>query len=252
MTDSTVTIGSGDHHVIALHGWFGSARGWGSLPDYLDRSAFTYTFMDLRGYGGRREVAGDFTMQEAATDAVALADELGWDRFSLIGHSMSGQAIQHVLLQAPGRVRRLIALNPVPATGVPMDEDSWALFSGAARSRDNRFAIINFTTGGRLPPAFVDHIVQHSLDNSGVDAFAAYLESWAKTDFAEQVNGNPAAVKVIVGEHDPALSASLMEQTWLRFYPSAELEVVRGAGHYPMFETPAALAASIEEFLGRG
>jgi pimeloyl-ACP methyl ester carboxylesterase len=252
MTDSTETIGSGDHHVVALHGWFGSARGWGSLPDYLDRSAFSYAFMNLRGYGGRREVAGDFTMQEAAADAVALADELGWDQFSLIGHSMSGQAIQHVLLQAPGRVRRLIALNPVPATGMPMDSGSWALFSGAARSRGNRFAIINFTTGGRLPPAFVDHIVQHSLDNSSVDAFAAYLESWANTDFAEQVNGNPAAVKVIVGEHDPALSASLMEQTWLRFYPGAELEVVPNAGHYPMFETPAALAASIEEFLGRG
>jgi pimeloyl-ACP methyl ester carboxylesterase len=252
MTDSTVTIGSGDHHVVALHGWFGSARGWGSLPGYLDRSAFTYAFMNLRGYGSRREVAGDFTMQEAATDAVALADELGWDRFSLIGHSMSGQAIQHVLVQAPGRVRRLVALNPVPATGMPMDSDSWALFSGAAANRDNRFAIINFTTGGRLPAAFVDHIVQHSLDNSSVDAFAAYLQSWAKDDFADRVKGNPAAVKVIVGEHDPALSASLMEQTWLRFYPGAELEVVPNAGHYPMFETPAALAASVEEFLERG
>jgi pimeloyl-ACP methyl ester carboxylesterase len=252
MTDSTVTIGSGDHHVVALHGWFGSARGWGSLPDYLDRSAFSYAFMDLRGYGGRREQAGDFTMQEAAADALALADELGWDRFSLIGHSMSGQAIQHVLLQAPGRVRRLVALNPVPATGVPMDEDSWALFSGAAASRDNRFAIINFTTGGRLPAAFVDHIVQHSLDHSSVGAFGDYLRSWAKDDFSEQVNGNPAAVKVIVGEHDPALSAAVMEQTWLRFYPGAELEVMPNAGHYPMFETPAALAASIEEFLGRG
>jgi len=252
MTDSTVTVGSGDHHVVALHGWFGSARGWGSLPDYLDRSAFSYAFMDLRGYGGRRDVAGDFTMQEAATDALALADELGWDRFSLIGHSMSGQAIQHVLLQSPGRVRRLVALNPVPATGVPMDEDSWALFSGAAASRDNRFAIINFTTGGRLPPAFVDHIVQHSLDHSSADAFGAYLRSWAKDDFADRVTGNPAAVKVIVGEHDPALSAAVMEQTWLRFYPGAELEVVSNAGHYPMFETPAALAASIEEFLGRG
>lgn len=31
-------------------------------------------------------------MPEAAADALALADELGWDRFSLVGHSMSGQA----------------------------------------------------------------------------------------------------------------------------------------------------------------
>jgi pimeloyl-ACP methyl ester carboxylesterase len=251
MASSSVTVGSGDHHVLALHGWFGSARGWGSLPDYLDRSAYTYVFMDLRGYGSRQQVAGEFTMAEAAADALALADELGWDRFSVIGHSMSGQAIQHVLLQAPGRVQRLVALNPVPATGVPFDDDGWALFSGAAASRDNRFAIINFTTGGRLPGAFVDHVVQHSLDNSTVEAFGAYLESWAKTDFSEQVKGSPAAVKVIVGEHDPALSAPVMEQTWLRFYPAAELEVMPNAGHYPMFETPAALAASIEEFLGR-
>jgi pimeloyl-ACP methyl ester carboxylesterase len=251
MASSKVTVGSGEHHVLALHGWFGSARGWGALPDYLDPSAYTYAFMDLRGYGGRQQEAGEYTMQEAAGDALALAGELGWDRFSVIGHSMSGQAIQHVLLQAPGRVRRLVALNPVPATGVPFDDDGWALFSGAAASRDNRFAIINFTTGARLPAAFVNHVVQHSLDHSSAEAFGAYLESWAKTDFSERVKGNPAAVKVIVGEHDPALSGPVMEQTWLQFYPAAELEVIPNAGHYPMFETPAALAASIEEFLGR-
>jgi pimeloyl-ACP methyl ester carboxylesterase len=252
LTSSHVTVGTGDHHVLALHGWFGSARGWGSLPGYLDGSAYTYVFMDLRGYGGRAAVAGDFTMEEAAADAVALADELGWDRFSLIGHSMSGQAIQHVLLQVPGRVRRLVALTPVPATGVPFDEDGWALFSGAAASRENRAAIINFTTGSRLPAAFIDEVVQHSLDHSTVEAFGAYLQSWAKTDFSERVLGNQAAVKVIVGEHDAAMSVAVMEQTWLAFYPGAELEVLANAGHYPMFETPVALAASVEEFLGRG
>ena len=83
MGSSQVTVGSGEHHVLALHGWFGSARGWGSLPDYLDGSAYTYVFMDLRGYGGRASVAGEYTMEEAAADAVALADDLGWDRFSL-------------------------------------------------------------------------------------------------------------------------------------------------------------------------
>ena len=87
---------------MALHGWFGSARGWGSLPEYLDGSAFTYVFPDLRGYGSRRDVTGEFTMAEAAADALALADELGWDRFAMVGHSMSGKAVQHAVLQAPG------------------------------------------------------------------------------------------------------------------------------------------------------
>lgn len=257
MASSHVTVGSGAHKVLALHGWFGSARGWGALPDYLDTSAYTWAFMDLRGYGSRRGEAGEFTMAEAAADALSLADELGWDSFSLVGHSMSGQAIQHVLLRVPGRVRKLIGLNPVPATGMPFDADGWALFSGAAASRDNRFAIINLTTGSRLPAAFVQHIVQHSLDHAETAAFGAYLESWAKTDFsgevaASQQAGPPADVKVIVGEHDPALSAEVMKQTWLQFFPRAELEVIPNAGHYPMFETPAALAASVEEFLGRG
>ena len=251
MPSSYVTVGSGAHHVLALHGWFGSARGWGTLPDYLDGSAYTYVFMDLRGYGSRREVAGEFTMAEAASDAVALADELGWERFSMIGHSMSGQAIQHVLLRFPGRVRRLVALNPIPATGIRFDDEGWALFSGAAESREYRSVIITITTGNRLPSAFVDQIVQHSVDNSTPEAVAAYLTSWANTDISRQVKGHQTAIKVVIGEHDPAMSVPVMEQTWLKFYPGAELEVLSNSGHFPMYEIPAVLAASIEEFLGR-
>jgi pimeloyl-ACP methyl ester carboxylesterase len=144
-----------------------------------------------------------------------------------------------------------VALNPVPATGVPFDDDGWALFSGAATARENRAAIITMTTGSRLSPTFIDHVVQHSLDNSTVPAFGAYLESWAREDFSGRVQGNPVPVKVIVGEHDPALSAQVMEQTYLEFFPNAELEVLANAGHYPMFETPVALATAMEEFLGR-
>ena len=42
MTASYATVGSGDHHVLAVHGWFGSAHGWGALPEYVDRDDFTY------------------------------------------------------------------------------------------------------------------------------------------------------------------------------------------------------------------
>ena len=179
MAGSYVTVGSGDHHVIALHGWFGSALGWGHLADYLNTVHFSYVFPDLRGYGSRRGEEGEFTMAEAAADAIALADDLGWDRFSVIGHSMSGVAVQHILRQAPDRVRRL----------------------------------------------------------AGIVA---------------QVKGCEVPVKVIAGEYDPTQPAEFMEQAWLQVYPNSELEVLRGAGHYAMFETPPAAALAIEEFLARG
>jgi pimeloyl-ACP methyl ester carboxylesterase len=253
VASSPVILGSGAHHVLAVHGWFGSARGWGSLPEYLDGSGYTYVFMDLRGYGDRKQVGGQFTMEEAAADALTLADELGWDQFSLIGHSMGGKIAHRVLLQAPHRVRAVVAVNPVPAAGVPMDEQTWALFHGAADEPGNRAAIIDFTTGSKLTRAFVDQVVRHSLENSTVQAFAAYLPSWAKSDFSgEAANGASVPVKVIVGETDPGLSASVMKQTWLTYFPGAELEILANAGHYPMFETPVALATSVERFLERG
>ena len=252
MSSSHVSIGSGDHRVLAVHGWFGSARGWGSLPDFLDRSTYTYTFMDLRGYGARQQVPGEFTIAEAASDALELADELGWERFSVIGHSMGGKIAHQILLRAPDRVHKLIGLNPVPASAVPMDEQGWALFSGAPGNPGNRAAIIDFTTGSKLTATFINHVVQHSLENSTVEAFAAYLQAWARSDFSDQAKPDISTpVKVIVGVNDPALSADVMEQTWLVFFPEGEMTILPDAGHYPMFESPVSLATSIEEFLGR-
>jgi pimeloyl-ACP methyl ester carboxylesterase len=252
MASRYVTVGSGEHRVLAIHGWFGSARGWGSLPEFLDGSTFTYVFMDLRGYGDRKEVAGEFTVDEVAADALAVADDLGWDRFAVIGHSMGAKFAHRVLLEAPDRVRALVGLNPVPVGQVPFDEEGWALFSGAPAHPGNRAAIIDFTTGNKLTKTFINGVVQHSLDDSSVEAFAAYLQAWAKSDFSAQAKVDvDTPVKLIVGVNDPAASADIMEQTWRVFFPNAELTILPDTGHYPMFESPVSLATSIEEFLGR-
>jgi pimeloyl-ACP methyl ester carboxylesterase len=137
----------------------------------------------------------------------------------------------------------------VPATGVPFDEQSEQLFSGAAADRDNRYAIIDLTTGNRLSRTWVDRMVQFSLDQCDADALGAYLDAWARTDFAAEVEGNPVPVRVVVGEHDPALGAAVMEQTFLQQYPNASLEVLADAGHYAMFETPVVLLTIVEDFL---
>ncbi|MCO6010383.1 alpha/beta hydrolase [Actinoallomurus purpureus] len=241
--------GSGPHRVIALHGWFGDRDAFRKIRPYLDGEAFTYAFPDYRGYGAARDLTGEYTLKEIAGDVIALADRLGWEEFSLVGHSMGGTVIQRVMLDAPGRVRRLVGVSPVPASGVPFDEQGWALFSGAADDPGKRRAILDFTTGSRLPASWLEEMVAYSLRNSTVPAFRAYLDAWVRTDFHEEVAGDPTPVLVIAGEHDPALSAEVMRNTWLRWYPNAELTVFHDAGHYAMDETPLALVSAIERFL---
>jgi len=249
MVNTHHLIGTSAHKVIVLHGWFADRHGFAPMEKLLTGSDFTYAFMDYRGYGGMKDAAGSYTMDEIAADTLTLADALGWREFSLIGHSMGGMAIQRVLTRAPSRVKKLVALTPVPASGSPFDDAGWALFSGAAENADNRYGIIDFTTGNRLSKTWLDQMVAYSLECSTRAAFAAYLIAWAKSDFSAEVKGLPHPVKVIIGAHDQAINAAAMKATCLAWYPNSSMEVMETAGHYPMHETPVALATAIEKFL---
>ncbi|MER7843289.1 alpha/beta hydrolase [Kitasatospora sp. NPDC096077] len=241
--------GTGDHHVLVLHDWFGTSAGWSPFLDYLDGKAFGYAFLDYRGYGDRKDVTGAYTLAEIASDALALADQLGWDRFSVVGHSMGAKAAQQLLAEAPSRVRKLVGLAPVPAGSYPLDEAGEQLFYGAAEDREKRFAILDLVTGQRAGRVWLDRMVDQSLRLSTPEAVDGYVRDWATADLERRISGNPVPVKVIVGEYDLALTADLMRGTWLEHYPNAELEELSGSGHYPMYEAPVALASSLESFL---
>ena len=86
--------------------------------------------------------------------------------------------------------------------------------------------IIDYTTGNRLSRVWVQHMVDYSLANASRGAFAAYLTDWAKTDFSVRAKARGLPVKVIVGEHDPALNTTVMQATFLACYPECELEVM--------------------------
>ncbi len=241
--------GRGPHKVIAVHGWFADRSAFAPLLPDLDRAAFQYALVDLRGYGEAQDAAGAYTTTEGAADVLALADRLGWDRFSVIGHSMGGSVVQRVLAAAPARVRRLVGISPVPASGFPLPPDQWALFASAAHAPDSRRAIIDLTSGGRRPDAWLDRMVRRSLERSNPTAFRTWLDSWAGEGFADDVEGSPVPALAVTGSLDPALTAELTRRTWLRWYANSQLIELSAAGHYAMDETPLELIRAVEDFL---
>ncbi|RSZ39743.1 MULTISPECIES: alpha/beta fold hydrolase [unclassified Variovorax] len=241
--------GNGPRRVMVLHGWFGDHDVWAPTYPLLDEKAFTYAFPDYRGYGASRTIEGRHSIAEIAADALTLADHLGWERFSLLGHSMGGMVAQRVAIDAPERIEAAVCVTPVPASGVPLPPEVAALFASAARSDEAALGVIENSLGTRLTPAAGRWVLAHQRATSNPRAFEDYFHAFSATDFSSEAGALRAPLLVLVGAHDAGVSSDFVQATFPRMYPHAQIEALPNAGHYPMLETPAYLVTRIEAFL---
>lgn len=245
------TIGNGPHAVLALHGWFGHGGDWGPWEDFLDTDTFTWVFPDYRGYGRRRDHAGEFTLEEASEDLLTVLNQLTESAASvtLLGHSMGGVFAQKLLQKAPGTVSAFIGISPVPASGSPMAPEQRELFESAATEEQSRRAIIDITTGQRLSSRWLDKMSNHTKTFSTDSAVGAYFRAWADSDFLHQIGHQDIPALVIVGAMDPAVTMETASFSYSETFSDLLTLEFADAGHYAMFEQPLRLATEIETFL---
>lgn len=106
--------------VLALHGWLDNAMSFARLAPKLD--GLRIVALDLPGHGhsGHRAAGAGYQLWDYALDALLVAERLGWQRFSLLGHSLG--AIVAMLLAAalPERIARLALIDGIfPLTDEP-------------------------------------------------------------------------------------------------------------------------------------
>lgn len=242
--------GGGAEAVIVLHEWLGDSANWDLMRPYLDGERFTWVFTDLRGYGRSKAIEGAHTVEEAAADALALADALGFQRFHVVGHSMSGMIGQYLACTAPERVKALVAVCPVPASGFPADAAAKARMAAVLDDDEALREAIRLRTGHRYTPGWVEFKLGIARRAATRDAQRGYLDMFTGTDFAARAAGLATPILALLGAHDlPLYQEASVRERFGAWYPNLEVAVCREAGHYPMLECPPLTAALIERFV---
>lgn len=124
----------GRRRVLALHGWLDNAASFLPLAAHLP--GLDLVMVDLPGHGHSDHLPGgaQYTFADALPRVLDIADALGWERFTLLGHSMGAGIASMVAAAAPGRIEALVAIEALGGLSAPEDET-------ASRLRDHLAAV---------------------------------------------------------------------------------------------------------------
>ncbi|HYJ53634.1 MAG TPA: alpha/beta hydrolase, partial [Allosphingosinicella sp.] len=98
--------------IIFLHGFPESHRTWRAVLPDLARD-FRVAAPDQRGFGASDKPEGveRYKTDRILEDLIALADALGFARFTLVGHDWGGAVAWLAALKHPDRIARLVIVN---------------------------------------------------------------------------------------------------------------------------------------------
>jgi 3-oxoadipate enol-lactonase len=208
--------------------------------------------VDTRGHGRSPVPDGPYTMAGLADDVVAVADELGLDRFAFVGLSLGGAIGQLLALEYPQRLGALVLCCTVPKFGEPA---GW--LDRAAQVRAEGMEVLAEPTRGRWftddfrdrHPDEVERLIA-MITTTPVAGYAACCEALAGFDVGERLDRVSAPTRVIAAEHDQAAPVDQVREMRARI-PGADLLVLDGASHIANVADPKRFDAAVLEHLER-
>jgi haloacetate dehalogenase len=270
-----VAIGGSGRPVVLLHGFPQTHLMWRHVAGDL-AADYTVICPDLRGYGGSGKPpatdAETYAKRTMAADAIALARELGHERFAVVGHDRGALVAIRAGLDHPGAISHVACLDVLPTL------DMWDVLHGASAAVAFHLYLM------AQPPGLPEAMISASADRF----FAYFLDAWSQSPDAippeirdAYLTASADAVPSIVAdyrasagidiEHDRADRAAGRQLTmpvtviqqdwgaalgfdaagiWRSWAPDLEHRTTH-AGHFMAEEAPDEIAAAIRALLQR-
>jgi len=266
--------------LILLHGFPESHRTWRHQMLALAINHYVIA-PDQRGFGesSRPEGVSNYAPQLLMADVVALADALGVETFTLIGHDWGGALAWGAALRYPRRVRRLALLNaPHPQILQRTLIDDMGQRRASQFIRTFRgFAVDRDPDAGELEQFFWSLFVEHLKARVPAHERELYIRQWSRPGAMTAMTNWYRAADLVV----PTMEETPERPEWIDApFPMvsqptlllwgmrnagllpvllegletlvADLQIVRmDAGHFLPWEAPQAVSRTLAAWLAR-
>jgi len=240
--------------IFLIHGWMSHRGVWRQTLPALEEKYYCIA-LDLLGFGNSEKPDdGDYSVQMQGRRIIAIADALGYKKFSLLGHSMGGQIAMCIAsMLAPERVEKLVSVAGVVTARLSESVEGSTIMKmvrlgrnrpwlyRASRSMMNNRLYVNWA----FRPWFYDikkmPLRDFTVDRSFALNPACHIsiyeagEAIHKLDLSSHLHKVKAPTLLIHGEEDgvvPVEQAYIAQTT----IPDNNLAILKKCGHFPMYE----------------
>ena len=253
--DGTAWIQAGaGEPLVLVHGVGMNHAVWAPQVAYFAERGYRVIAYDMLGHGDSPLPPERVELADLRRQLRALLDELDIESAHLAGHSMGSLVAIDFALDAPDRVRDVVALNAVyersAAQRAAVQDRARRLAEGSADATLDETLDRWFGPEQRARQPESIAAVRQWLDAVDPAGYARVYGCFASADdaFTGRLPGLAVPALFITGEHDPN-STPAMSSRMAAESPRGELAVVPGERHMMAWVEPDSVNPLIERFI---
>ncbi len=254
------------NRIVFVHGLMAFAANWRKIASRLEND-FQCLIYDQRGHGRSFKPPNGYSPEIFAEDLNKITDELGWDSFHLVGHSMGGRNVMVFADRYASKVRTLTIEDMGPdanSTAVNYYKDMLEMIPVPFESKadiknyfDSEFSK-NFKS--KEPMSILSTFLQANLEEKtegplsgkydwkfSKNAVYEIVEEGHKKDRWLEVSKFKMPVLLVRGEHSHVLKQETFEKM-LAVNPNIQGLEIRDAGHWVHYEKHDEFVQALRDF----
>lgn len=247
--------GSGNRHLVLIHGFGGNSYTWRYLLDALAQAGYHVWSLDLIGFGQTDKPDLPYGKDLFVDQVNQFMEAQGINSATLVGNSMGGGIALTMAIEHPKKVESLILIDPLAfPVRFPYYFAIPKIFGNLTKPFFGRMLTKAILTDIMYNPQKIteEQITAYTLPlqmKGGREAFIKTLQSFSPAEF-EQLSKHYKELQipllVIWGREDRLMKPSY--RTKFHLFPNAKIVEIPFCGHIPQEECPQPVIQAILNF----